>query len=347
MGAIGGLLGLGGGAGGTSFSGPQGTNINANQIASPVTQQILNTGYAGQQGALASQQGLLQALQAQNGLGNQSNVYNQLQGVAAGTGPNPAQAMLNQATGQNVANQAALMAGQRGASSNVGLLARQAAQQGAGIQQQAVGQGATLQANQALNALGQAGNIANTQASNQIGATNANTQAQQNAFNNELNAQLQTNATNAGIQNASNTANVGMQSSQNTANASMANTQMQGTQAGIGGLGNIGATALGILKAKGGEITASGPQSSLGQYLAGNMAMGGATHDYRAGGNVAAKSSSQKAVVSGNSYANDKIPAVLSEGEVVIPRNVMESKDPAMAAAKFVQSVLAKRKVKS
>lgn len=139
-----------------------------------VNQQQLNDSYNAYQNTAQAQQALLNALQAQNGLGNQTQVYNQLQGVVNGTGPNPAQAMLNQATGQNVANQAALMAGQRGASSNVGLMARQAAQQGANIQQQAVGQGATLQANQSLNALGQAGNMANTMASNQIGQTNAN-----------------------------------------------------------------------------------------------------------------------------------------------------------------------------
>lgn len=86
-----------------------------------------------------------------------NRVYNQQQGLAnqllaqtQGQGPNPALAQLNQTTGQNVANQAALMASQRGASANPALLARQAAMQGANTQQQAVGQGATLQAQQQL-----------------------------------------------------------------------------------------------------------------------------------------------------------------------------------------------------
>ena len=142
MGAVGGLIGINGGNSGTGFSTPSGTNAAQ-----------LQTAYTGNQNALTSQQNLLNALQQQNGLGNQTNVYNQLQGVASGQGPNPAQAMLNQETGQNVANQAALMAGQRGASQNVGLMARQAAQQGANLQQQAVGQGASMQAQQGLNAL--------------------------------------------------------------------------------------------------------------------------------------------------------------------------------------------------
>lgn len=89
--------------------------------------------------------------------GNQQNIYGQQQNLAntllaqsQGYGPNIAQAQLNQATGQNAAQQAALMAGQRGASSNPALLARQAAMQGAGAQQQAVGQSATLQAQQQM-----------------------------------------------------------------------------------------------------------------------------------------------------------------------------------------------------
>ena len=118
MSAVTGLVGLGGGAGGTSFQGP-----SAAQITNPTNAQQIGTAYTGTQGSLTQQQQLLQALQGQNGIGNQSQVYNQLQGVVNGTGPNPAQAMLNQQTGQNVAQQAALMAGQRGAASNVGLIA--------------------------------------------------------------------------------------------------------------------------------------------------------------------------------------------------------------------------------
>lgn len=233
-----GLLGLGGGDNGT------GQTIN-----NPTTPEQLQGAYQGSQNSLQSQQALLQALQAQNGLGNQSQVFNQLQGVANGTGPNPAQAMLNQATGQNVANQAALMAGQRGATGNVGLMARQAAQQGAGIQQNAAGQGATLQANQSLNAINSAGNIANTQAANQIAGTTANTQATQSE------------------QSLLNNANAGV----NNINGQLANTITTGQQGITGGLlGGIGAA----MHAKGGMITkyadgGSVPLSSAGGFLSG------------------------------------------------------------------------------
>lgn len=420
MGAIGGLLGLGGGANGSGFAGPQ----QATGAVNPTNADQLSTAYTGTQNTLASQQALLQALQSQNGLSNQNQVYNQFQGIANGTGPNPAQAMLNQSTGQNVAQQAALIAGQRGIGQNVGLAARQIAQQGAGIQQNAAGQAATLQANQSLNAINSAGNIANSQVANQVGQTNANAQAQQAQQGQLLNAQAQFNNN-----------QVGMQSNINNINGQLANTNMQGQQALIGGLlngggaasaladggdigfpdtstptfsGDAGASALsggsgggggggGLMKllpllaaAPGGEImpaapSAFGPQSMFGQFLVGgspqvdspnistpafgpdsgakalqqgtstathkkpdddapDMARGGMAGDYRSGGKVKAKNTKQKAVAPGNNYANDKIPAVLSEHEIVLPRSVTLSPDPVNSAARFVAAVMAKRK---
>lgn len=239
MSSIGGLLGVAGGAGGTGFSGPQSASI-----VNPVTAGQLSTAYTGAQNGIDSQNQLLQALQQQNGLQNQSNVYNQLQGVANGTGPNPAQAMLAQQTGQNVANQAAMAAGQRGASGNVGLMARQAAQAGGNLQQQAVGQGATMQAQQSLNAIGQAGNLANQQAGQQIGQTNAYAGSQQQEQQALLNAQQ-------GV----NSANVSNQASINNANAGLAGQQMAGQAGMIGGAFNALAGGSKLAHAEGGLIT--------------------------------------------------------------------------------------------
>lgn len=181
-----------------SSSGASYTPTAAN-IVQPTTAAQVTQGYTNSQNALTQQQNLLSALQGQNGLQNQSNVYNQLQGVVNGTGPNPAQAMLANTTGQNIAQQNALMAGQRGAGANTGLIARQAAQQGASTQQQAAGQAAALQAQQSLNALGQAGNVANTQAGQQIAGTGAVTnanQAEQQQLLGAINAQNQANVAN-------------------------------------------------------------------------------------------------------------------------------------------------------
>lgn len=60
---------------------------------------------------------------------------------------------------------------------------------------------------------------------------------------------------------------------------------------------------------------------------------------------VAAKGSlvPGKARVRGDSYSNDTVPAMLSPGEVVVPRHVMQSKDPVSGAAKFVAAILAKK----
>ena len=200
---------------GAGFQGAQANVLN------PTTTNQAQTAYGGTQNALQQQQAFLNALQAQNGIGNQSNVYNQLQGVAQGTGPNPAQAMLNQATGQNVSNQAALMGSQRGASQNVGLMARQAGQQGANLQQQAIGQGASMQAQQSLGALGQMGSLATQQVGQQQGALGTLNQAQQSEQNQLLNSI-----------NAQNQANVGMQGNINQVNAGIA----QGNQAAQAGM---------------------------------------------------------------------------------------------------------------
>ena len=248
MGAIGGLTGLAGGAMGTGFAKPTGTPLQT-----PVSTDQTNALYASNQEALKQQQGLVTALQGQNGIGNQSNVFDKTMNIANGQGPNPAQNMLNQATGANVANQAALMAGQRGSNANVGMMARQAAMQGANTQQQAVGQGATMQANQSLNALNQAGGIAGQQVSNQMGATTANTQAQQNEQQQLLNAIAQ-----------QNNARVGMQSNINNGNASLAGTTMNNQMKTIGGAmsgASMGAGARGgvVKYAAGGQIDEGSP----------------------------------------------------------------------------------------
>lgn len=465
MGAIPGLLGVNGGAGGTGFDAPQGVNF-----MQPVTQSQLDDSYTGVQGGLTEQQKLLDAIKQQNGLQNQTQVYNQMQDVAAGKGPNPAQAMLNQQTGANVSNQAALMAGQRGASQNVGMIARQAAQQGAATQQQAVGQGATMQANQSLNAMGAAGNMANTMAGNQVGATGALSQAQLQRQQAMLNATSQYNNTRAG-----------MQSNINNIQGQLANTTLQGQQATVGGIMSMAGGASGMMGAEGGDVgeadtstptfgsdagagalekgfekagggggggggggssgpnpmmlamlaadggsvtpgayVSQGPQSSLGMALQGMPsssapmmemdhgvsfgsssgaaaikkggedigkalskkkdpqstggaggntsgggdaggggggfaskmmgasmeAKGGQVRDFRQGGAVKAKSAAEKAVAKGNSYSNDKIPAVLSDKEIVLPREVTMSSDPINDSAKFVQAVLAKRRMR-
>ncbi len=236
------------------------------------------------------QQAFLQQLAAQNGAANQSAVFNQLQGVANGQGPNPAQAMLANQTGNNVAQQAALMASQRGAGANVGLLGRQAAMQGAGIQQQAAGQAAALQANQQLGALGQLGGIAGQQvgqqqaALGQQGALNLGQQgalqSQQNSILNNIQNTNAINSQNTGQQIGATVAQAGQQVGAATPLAVGA--QQFGQNILGGALGGVGAsiqsgvggnqstsnnTPGALVASQGwGKTTASNPQSTQGDY---------------------------------------------------------------------------------
>lgn len=263
--------------GGTSGdTGGAGLNYQAAPatINTPVTTAQANTAYDQTQTGLGQQQAFINALSAQNGIANQNQVFGQqqalagqLQGIANGTGPNPAQAQLAQATGQNVANQAALMAGQRGAGANVGLLSRQIAQQGAGIQQQAVGQGATLGAQQQLAALGtlqgQQSNLANLatqQVGQQANALTGYNQAAQSSQQNLLNSIAGTNS-----------ANVSSQGNQSAANSHIAGIGAQQQGSLLGGAINGAGSAVGAM-AHGGMAgyAGGGPVSMAGQYLYGS-----------------------------------------------------------------------------
>jgi hypothetical protein len=246
----------GGGGAGMAFK------PTAAPIMSGVNEQQAQDQYGNVQQGLLNQQNLVDALKAQHGLQNQTNTFNQLQGVANGEGPNPAQAMLNNQTGQNIAAQNALMAGQRGTSANTGLLARQAAMQGANIQQQAAGQGAAMQANQSMNALNQMSGLSTNQA-NQL--NNA-----QQAYNN---AALQGQQNVLGGVNNLNQANVGMQSNMNNVSGGLAG-HVAGQQGNMMGnmMGGIG-SAMNLFKGGGG---AGGMMGSIGGASDGATMAGGA-----------------------------------------------------------------------
>lgn len=344
-----------------------GSNNYGDKIQNASTTAQANEQYANVQKGLKEQQDFLAAVQAQNGLTNQSNVFNQLQDVANGQGPNPAQAMLANATGANVANQNALAAGQRGAGQNVGMMQRQAAQQGANIQQNAVGQAAQLQAQQGLGALGQMGGIAGQQVGNQAAATNASTSGALQAQNQVL----------QGIQG------------QNANQAAIAGKQMDKEGNIISGLTGAIGTGLGLMfggpagaaagaellgggggsgqkmMATGGQVTSSGPKSNIGKSLHNIMMANGGkvpalvspgetylppqkVAQVKQGANPLAigEKIPGKPKVKGNSYQNDTVHRDLDEGGIVIPNSIMQSKDAAKKAAEFVAAVLKKQSLK-
>lgn len=199
-------------------------------------------------------------------LAGQQGLMQQYQGVANGTGPNPAQAMLAQQTGNNIAAQSALMAGQRGGSANAGLIARQGAMQGANTQQQAVGQGATLQAQQQLGALQGMGGLYGQMGNQITGQQNANS----GLFNVAAGANSAQNAQNIGVQQS----NAGIEQ----ANAGTAQGALSGFASGSGAaMSSLSSGSGSQSKADGGMIEdegsmmpqqeVGGPQSSAGSYL--------------------------------------------------------------------------------
>lgn len=300
-------------------SGLFGGGAQSAQIDKGATTEQATNVYNQQQGAINQQQNFANAVAAQNGLGNQNTVYQQLAGIANGTGPSVAQAQLAQATQANVANQAALMAGSRGSSQNAGLIARQAAMQGANTQQQAAGQAATLRAQETQNSLGQMGSLATNQVNQQQSALSNLSGATNTAQSNIL-----------GAINGQNNAAVQMQSNVNNNNTAMAQAAMQMGGKIAGGVLSGGATAM---MAHGGMVPEHGRFVEAHNRLHGiksdpkMMADGGAVPGH--------------ASVRGDSLSNDTQPTMLSPGEVVIPRSIMQSEDPVKAAADFVKKVIA------
>ncbi len=243
----------------------------------------LNNAYTGVQDSMGEQNKFATALAGQNGLGNQANIFNQqqalsnaLQNQSEGKGPNPAQAQLAQNTAANTANQASLMAGQRGSAANAGLIARQASMQGAQNQQAAVGQQATLQAQQQLAAQGA---LANQQAQMQGVASN-----QIAAQGQQVNTNAQSQQSEQGIlQNANTSANnaaVGMQENMNNNNSatSAANQNMAANT--MGGMLK-GATSVASMFAKGGVVGKKMPS-----HIKGMAMLYHPTHKFAEGGEI-------------------------------------------------------------
>lgn len=301
-----------------------------------------------------------------NAQGGLNSLAEMLQQQAQGKGPNLANAQLQQATGQNVANQAALMAGQRGASANPALIARQAAMQGAGIQQQAAGQASQNVLAQQLAAQGQLGGVYGTEG----GLANQNYGITQGAVTGANQQGLEASGQNAkmnqglmgGIGNAVGSITglfaeggdvqpmqaMPMQQVQPSFLQNflgMGKPQMnQESQAFNQAVINDGReTALGLSHP--GQMNPQAAQSAQESmrrafhFAQGGMALPFAPMDLKQGGEVAARAPEEQANVPGNSLKNDKIPAMVSEGEIVIPRDVAMSANAPTLAAQFVAAV--------
>lgn len=285
-----------------------------------------------------------------------------LQAQAAGAGPNLANQNLQNFTGQNVANQAAMAAGQRGASSNVGMIARGAAQAGAGAQQQAAGQASSNVLSQQLAAQQQLGGVLGTQG----GLANQNYGTTQGAINsgNQIGsqeAQANANANSnifGGLTNAAGGILGGL-----TGQPKPTGSQMAGSSSLSGS----------IFAAEGGEIQPlrvklPSKHSNIPEHLQHiasirypkPMAQGGkvpiqvspgerilnpkaadAVKQGKADPIKASQPVPGKAKVKGDSYANDTVPKEAEAGSIVLPRSVTQHKNAPQAAFDFVSRVKA------
>lgn len=248
-----------------TIGGALGLNNNYQAGSAPIQQGTnaaqIGASYNGAQTGLTNQNNLVTQTQpgVTQGIGAQSTLSGQLSAEANGQGPNPAQTALNQSTGQNIQQQAALAAGTRGAAANPGMIATQAAQQGAATQQQAVGQAATLEAQQQIAAQQQQQQLAATQVGQGTAAVQGENQAQQGEQGVLQGAN--TSANNAAVSQQSNINNVNAQTS--AGNAAMAGNI-------FGGIASGASSAISSLFAEGGEVTAPAAPKKMaaGGYMA-------------------------------------------------------------------------------
>lgn len=292
--------------------------------------------------------------QAQGGL---NQLAAMLQQQASGQGPNLANQNLQNFTGQNVANQASLMAGQRGAAANTGLIARQAAQQGAGIQQQAAGQAATNVLQQQLAAQGQLGGVLGTQG--QLANQNyATTQGGVNTNNQIGSQEAQANA-------SSNLGILGGVTNAIGSGLSMLSSQPSKPQQTAGNSytnGSIFAAAGGEIEPLRAKLPSKHSIPEHLQHIASirypHLAEGGKVpiqvspgerilkpeaaqkvKEGKADPIKASKPVPGKAKYAGDNYANDTVPKEAEAGSIVLPRSVTQHANAPQAAYDFVSRI--------
>jgi hypothetical protein len=387
QGAIGGMLGVNGGANGTGYGGPS-------VLPSDPT-----------------------------GMTDLATTFSSLKGVADGTGPDPAMAQYNQNVQNNAKQQSGAISSIQGISP--ALAARMASQQGSAALQNSAAQGASTQAQQQLGAMGQMAGVAGSQAqiaagmqqnSNNINGSLAQTnmQGQQGMIGGVMSGFGATSSMGGAMAamarggevkrfaDGGDTSDGPMSSfaqflKGNATSVSSPSVAPMATPAAISGFSQ-GMGGYGAQKNGGGAKPApqQQPMQNQGQgptqQASDNMGAGipyaqpmqmqpestaipysqpTFSADFANGGSVpamvspgeqylapkdvkqVAKGKSPLSVgqripgtprVAGNSYANDTVPKTLQAGGIVIPNNIMQSKDPARGAADFVNQVLAKRK---
>lgn len=278
----------------------------------------------------------------------QASLAGQLQNEAAGNGPNPAQIQYEQNAQKIAQQQAGNYAANRAL--NPGLAARMAGNVAANVGQQAAGGAAAQQAEQQLAAQQQMEGLTAQEQQGVLYSQGLNAQTAQNNTNS-------VNKTEGGLLNG-----IGGVVSSLFAKGGMVRKMADGGNISAPNVPNFSNASQESSSQGGGSSSSGGPTSGVGQILSGILggsgaAGGGAGAGSLAdaapaasllaakGGKVSAPNAKEKARVKDDSLKNDKIPALLSEGEIVIPRHISEHPQAAQKAAAFVQAVINKRKM--
>lgn len=239
----------------------------------------------------------------------QDQLAGMLTAQAQGQGQSAAQQQLQAATDRTAAQAAGAIASQRGI--NPALAARMVLQQQAQANQQAAGQSAALRLQEQQGAQAALAQALQAQRGQDIALLGTSGGLQQGQ--NQVAAQnhQQTQATNASVATANQQA--AMQAQQINAGVAQQNANVNsqlavGAAGGLmGGAGVVATKLFGL--SRGGEID-------------------------EAGGAVPGR-----ARVAGDHPANDTVPALLSPGEIVLPRTVAQAPDAPDRAAEFVEAI--------
>ena len=296
---------------GSLFGGKRGMGFEAQSGLQPG--QLEET-YKKQQEDLQRMSDLAAAMQpgGTQGLAAQMDLSKQLAAMSQGQGPSVAQSMLEQERQKQVAQQAALLGSQRGASQNVGLTGRTAARVGADVGMEAAGRAATLRQQEQLGAMEQLRALSGQQVEQQRLGTAGAGQARLAAQEQALGALGRQQAAQAGVE---------------AQTAASQGKIMGGILSGVGSV--LGASEGGLMPD---DLQQMGNGHDLVSLLFSPSAM---AHGAKVPG---------KAKVDGDSEKNDTVPALLSPGEIVVPRTAAKDPDKAAAFAKSVAMRSRKKK---
>lgn len=250
--------------------------------------------------------------------GQQMDLAGMFRNMAMGNGPSLAQGILQEGLGQSQRDAMSMGLGAQQRGMNVGSAMRAAMRARQQAAANAMNQAAQLRSAEQMGAMGQLGNVLGGMRGMDIGL------AQQQAANN------------MGVagQNAGNALGLAGQNAQNALTQQQLQATINQNAAGnlqrlIGGIGQAVASVAMPTPAK----AFSGGQVAHHAMGGGNVDPGGARTDFGPRGTIAM-----------DSPQRDTVPAMLSPGEIVLPRSVAMAEDSPERAKAFVEAIRRSRK---